>query len=311
MLLLRRWTVVSLLMSLTACHGATRREPRQEVARVNNEVIFADELKRETKLGQIEDIPKDVIDTPEQRRRYLETLIDRKLLLSEAARLHVLVPSDQAERLFARMKDDYPSEDFANLLQEKRLTAPELKQAIREQLLISKLLRDEVEARIALTDQEVMNYLAQHPELSKRDERVRCSQIVQKTLPEINKVRGEIQKGMPFEEAAARYSIAPEAKQGGDLGYFGRGVMPEVVDKACFTLPVSSVSDVVSSDYGFHLFKVADRKPAETLPLDKAHELAEGRLRTERLQQAEIDFLAKLRAAAQIKVDEAILAGVK
>ena len=61
---------------------------------------------------------------------------------------------------------------------------------------------------------------------------------------------------------ARKHSLSPDAKQGGDLGWFERGAMPPIFEQVCFALPEGKVSDVVASSYGFHLFKVIGRRPA-------------------------------------------------
>jgi peptidyl-prolyl cis-trans isomerase C len=113
-----------------------------------------------------------------------------------------------------------------------------------------------------------------------------------------------------FAEVARKSSIAPEGRSGGDLGYIGRGAgFPEVFD-ACFQMPLNVVSDVTPSPYGFHIFKVVDRKGAQRRTFDQAKaEIAE-RLTREKRARAQEDYLATLRARATIQVDEKALAAV-
>ena len=102
----------------------------------------------------------------------------------------------------------------------------------------------------------------------------------------------------------------PEGKSGGDLGYIGRGAgFPEVFD-ACFAMPLNVVSEVTPSPYGFHIFKVIDRKPAQRRTLEQAQgEIAE-KLTREKRARAQEEFLKALRQRAKIQVDEKALAAV-
>jgi peptidyl-prolyl cis-trans isomerase C len=140
---------------------------------------------------------------------------------------------------------------------------------------------------------------------------VRVLQVVVATRDEAGQVREKLRRDpASFAEVARRSSIAPEGKAGGDLGWIGRGAgFPEVFD-ACFAMPLNVVSEVTPSPYGFHLFKVVDRKAASRRTLDQARaEIAE-RLRRDKRARAQEEYLATLRARASIQLDQAALAAV-
>lgn len=89
---------------------------------------------------------------------------------------------------------------------------------------------------------------------------VRASHILVKTAPEAMEIKKEIDEGASFEELAARYSLCPSGRNGGDLGYFGRGQMVPEFERKAFTLPVGEVSKPVFSPFGWHIIKVTDRR---------------------------------------------------
>ena len=157
----------------------------------------------------------------------------------------------------------------------------------------------------------MQRYYAEHGAEFDQPERVRVLQVVVKTREEALKVRDEIRRApQKFGEVARRASISPEGKSGGDLGYFGRDAgMPEVFD-ACFRLPLNTLSEVVPSPYGFHVFKVVDRKPASRRTLAEARPEIAQKLLRERQARAQEEYLAGLRAKAQIQVDDKALAAV-
>jgi peptidyl-prolyl cis-trans isomerase C len=118
------------------------------------------------------------------------------------------------------------------------------------------------------------------------------------------------QPGGAKREVARRASIAPEGKNGGELGWIERGAgFPEVFE-ACFTLPLNAVSEVTPSPYGFHLFKVVEKRPASRRALEQARaEIAERLLRDKRARAQE-EYLSTLRSRASIQLDQAALAAV-
>ncbi|MDD3012165.1 MAG: peptidyl-prolyl cis-trans isomerase [Candidatus Gastranaerophilales bacterium] len=89
---------------------------------------------------------------------------------------------------------------------------------------------------------------------------VRASHILVQTKEQAEKVRDEILAGKDFADAAQEYSSCPSGKQGGDLGYFGRGMMVPEFEKAAFELPVNQVSEPVKTQFGWHLIVVTDKK---------------------------------------------------
>ncbi len=89
---------------------------------------------------------------------------------------------------------------------------------------------------------------------------VRAEHILVKTAVEAQQIKKEIDNGGDFEYYARVYSMCPSGRNGGDLGYFGRGQMVKEFEKTAFNLPVGQVSNPVYSQFGWHLIKVLDKR---------------------------------------------------
>jgi parvulin-like peptidyl-prolyl isomerase len=89
---------------------------------------------------------------------------------------------------------------------------------------------------------------------------VRASHILVSTMDEANTVLSEINGGKDFGEMASKYSSCPSSKQGGDLGFFGKGQMVKEFEDAAFSLDEGKVSDPVKTQFGFHIIKVTGKK---------------------------------------------------
>jgi peptidyl-prolyl cis-trans isomerase C len=113
-------------------------------------------------------------------------------------------------------------------------------------------------------------------------------------------LRAEIvAKIISFADAAAKYSQCPSASKGGDLGYFARKWMvEEPFAKAAFALKPGEISDVVSTDYGFHLILVTDRKAGTSSTFDLAKEDVRDCL----LEELRQNVLLDLRRTAKIEI---------
>ena len=89
---------------------------------------------------------------------------------------------------------------------------------------------------------------------------VRASHILVKTEKEAQDLYDEIKNGKDFADAAAEVSLCPSGSVGGDLGFFGRGMMVKEFETAAFDSEVGKVTDPVKTQFGWHLIKVIDKK---------------------------------------------------
>ena len=280
------------------------------VAVVNGEPIPAEVLAhelRDARAGATEDQGQgDVL-----RRRVLDELVDRSLLLQEARARAIVVGQDQIERAFLRIRSEYPGTHFDDLLAQERLSQTELKSRLKDQLTVERLFEQEVFARIQVVDAEIERHYADHAAEFQEPERVRVQQIVVPTRDEALQLREKLRRNpQTFADVARKSSIGPEGRAGGDLGYIGRGAgFPEVFD-ACFTMPLNVISEITPSPYGFHIFKVVDRKGAQKRTLEQARAEILDKLTRERRARAQADYLRTLRERASIRIDEKLLATV-
>lgn len=284
----------------------------RSVALVNGEPIGADLLAGELREAQAgpggegEPQARDLL-----RRRILDELVDRALLLQQARSRSVVVGQDQVERAFLRIRSEYPGTHFDDLLAQERLSQTELKARLKDQLIVERLFEQEVFPQIQVADAEIERHYADHAGEFQEPERVRVLQIVVASRDEAAQLREKLRKNpQTFAEVARKSSIAPEGKNGGDLGFIGRGSgFPEVFD-VCFGLPVNAISDVTPSPYGFHLFKVAEKKAATKRTLEQARGDIAEKLAREKRARAQEEYVGALRKRAQIRIDEKAFAAV-
>jgi peptidyl-prolyl cis-trans isomerase C len=305
------------LVALTAgcgrCSGPRPPEARpapRAVALVNGEPVTADALARELREAQAGTAGADA-NVDVLRRRILDELIERALLLQEAKARGVVVGQDQVERELLRVRADYPGTHFDDLLARERVSQAELKTRLRDQLTLERLFEAEVFPAVKVGDADVQGYYAEHGPEFQEPESVHVLQVVVASKDEAIQVRDRLRKNpQSFAEVARKSSIAPEGKSGGDLGLIGKGSgFPEVFD-VCFTLPVNTISDVTPSPYGFHVFKVTERRPAQQRPLAQAAAGIREKLLQAGRGKAQADYVQALRQRAKISIDEQVLASV-
>jgi peptidyl-prolyl cis-trans isomerase C/foldase protein PrsA len=187
----------------------------------------------------------------------------------------------------------------------------ELKARESARLIIEKLFANEVYTRVAVTEEELRGYYTAHEAEFSEPEQVRAAQIVVKGLDEARRLQVQLRAGKKFADLARRYSLSADAKVGGDLGFFPRGQMPPAFDEVVFRLPVGQVSDVVETEYGYHLFRVQERKPGRKLEFLEVRGQVEQRLLAQKRAEAQRAYEQELRAKAKIFVNEAALQAIR
>ncbi len=86
-------------------------------------------------------------------------------------------------------------------------------------------------------------------------EKIRCSHILVEKLSLANEILEKLNKGEKFEKLAEQYSMDGSRKRGGDLGFFGRGMMVREFEKSAFELKVGQVSGPIKTEFGYHIIK--------------------------------------------------------
>ena len=131
---------------------------------------------------------------------------------------------------------------------------------------------------------------------------VRASHILVHTEDKAKWIAGELHKGADFAVLARQYSQCPSKMQGGDLGFFEPGVMPEAIDRMVFSLAVGQLSRVVQSPYGFHIFKVLGRQQAGSGKFPDVKERLIADLRKLKEAEAYQSWIDGLKARADIRI---------
>ncbi|MBM7567044.1 peptidylprolyl isomerase [Paenibacillus sacheonensis] len=228
----------------------------------------------------------------------LDNLIQDELVKQEADKQGIVISSSDVEAEIARIKKQFPSEaDFENALQQSGMTVEDLMKQTPTQLRIRKIL----EKRVNVTDAEVKQYFEANKAEYDQPEQVRASHILVATKAEADEIEKQLKAGADFAKLAQAKSLDTGSKAaGGDLGYFGKGAMVPEFEKAAFALKVGELSEPVKSDYGYHVIKVTDHKDAKPATLEEKKAEIREQLAQQRVSALSADWLAELKAKAQI-----------
>jgi peptidyl-prolyl cis-trans isomerase C len=309
-----RWALLLAPGLLLAC---ARRGPPQldpsVVATVNGESIPVVEFEHELALAY--EVPEGATaPAPDQllalKQTVLQGLLDRQLLLQDARAKGISVAPEAVLGAVLRLKAEYQDAGFQEALAEERLSEADFQRKTAARLTVEKLVDEVVYERVAVTEEELQGFLEAHATEFQEPEEVHAAQIVVKDVEDARKLREELRAGAKFATVARAHSLSADGRLGGDLGWFPRGVMPPEFDKVAFSLEPGQVSDVVTSDYGFHIFKLLERRPAHRKELAQVRREVERRLLRDKKAKAQAAYVHSLRDRAAIRINDAALSKV-
>src|SRR3989338_6980706 len=168
----------------------------------------------------------DPEDRDRLKREMLQEIIEQEILLREARDRGIRVPDADVARAIAQARADASPEEVAAVLEERGLTAAGGAPRLRENLTLSRVLARLVPPVAAPTDAELKTYYDGHPDEFVEPEAVDARQIMVATEAAAAAARARLLAGASFPELAAAQSTAPEAEDGGRLGFVQRGHVP-------------------------------------------------------------------------------------
>ncbi|HTM25733.1 MAG TPA: peptidylprolyl isomerase [Vicinamibacterales bacterium] len=286
------------------------------VARVNGEDVKKTELENmihtmEGRAGQ--PVPPDRRD--EIYRGALDQLIVYKLLSQESKHRGIKIEESEVDAKIQQIRGQFPTQEaFEKAVKDRGKTVDSVRQDARVDLSVNKVMDAEVATVPGPSDADAKDFYDKNPDRFKQDEQVRASHILVRVDPNANaatrqKARAEIESvlkqakaGGDFAKLAQEHSQDGSAAQGGDLGYFPKGQMVPEFDKVAFSTPKGQLSGIVTTQFGYHLIKVTDRKPARVVPYEEAEQQIKQFLEQQKKQTRADAFIGELKKKAKIEV---------
>jgi parvulin-like peptidyl-prolyl isomerase len=295
-----------LLAAFAGCHKTASLSPTARVlAAVNDEAVTVGEFQKEMKQdSENSPSPQDPDALKTLKRDLLQQLIDRKLFLQEAKRLKLSVSDDELSQVSNQIRGDYTPEDFQELLKSKDLSQATWESGLKEKLLIQKIQTYATTGpAVEITMEEAKEYYDANRARFIVKESVHVRQIVVSKEEEAKAIEQELQNGADFATLASSKSLGPEKEQGGDLGFVTRDNLPEEFD-LIFSIGIDKISPVVKSPYGYHIFKVEERRSGRQETFVESIEMIKAVLLQVKQEQRFSDWIADLRHRSDIKINE-------
>ena len=264
-------------------------DAKNVVAVVNGEVISKDDLyqKMFEKTG----------------REALSDLIDKVLLFQEAEAQGVKITDAELDEEIDRLiEEEYGSMDnFYSVLYYYAMSEEQFREEWRVYMIARKLLASEIEP----TDEEVFKYFDTHQEELAEPESVYVSHIVLKTQEHAEEVLNRLKDGADFADTASLESVDVASKvRGGDLGWFFRGQLDPTIEELLFSLELGQPSHVISTDLGYTIYMVSDRRDPRDVTLDEVYVQIREDIADSKFQNAYYELIDRLWLEADIDYSE-------
>lgn len=240
------------------------------------------------------------------RRDAALDMIEEELVLGEADRLGITINDEELRAEEARLKEEAEPEGFFDAVRAAYGSVDSWREALTRRLLIEKTTARVLEGEVLIKKAEALKYYKSHKKDYALPERVRARMIVVSSEEEAQKVRKGLTKEN-FAETATKVSLGPEAKKGGDLGFFARGEMPEEFEKAVFGLKSGEISSIVKTEYGYHILLLEARKGARSLAFKEARDDINDKLRRADREARLERWIKSLKKKTVIEVREEFL----
>jgi peptidyl-prolyl cis-trans isomerase C len=286
------------------------------IARVNGEQVTKADLERMIKtMEQQAGAPVPAERRDEIYRGAIDRLVTYTLLKQESKTRGVKIDEAEIDSKVQEVKGQFPTQDaFEKALKDRNMTVESFKSDARNDLSVNKVMETAVASVPGPSDAEAKDFYTKNPDKFKQDEQVRASHILVRVAAdadaktrarakaEIEAVLKQVKSGGDFAKLAQQHSQDGSAAQGGDLGYFPRGQMVPEFDQAAFSLPVGQVSGIVTTQFGYHILKVTDKKPAGTVSFEEAAPKIKQYLEQQKKQEAADAFINGLKKKSKIEI---------
>jgi peptidyl-prolyl cis-trans isomerase C len=256
-------------IALGGCGEKAGEQPAErrsgEIVRVGDAVLTESDL--ENLLPEGEKVPF----TTEEKKIFVERWVNQEILYQKAVSLGL--PDDP--RVRSRLR------------------------SLEQEFLADHIVFLEMRDRTWVSEKEIEDYYEQHEREYVYEYRV--SHILVNTIESAEEVK-ELLATKSFTWVANRHSVDPAARRGGDLGYLTKGNMIPEFESVIFTMKPGEASDIVKSDFGYHIIKLVGMREAQVkVSLDDVREQIMNLLVMEKREKAYTDFLSSLRSVADIE----------
>lgn len=308
-----------LMVTITEVLAEEKETAKGSDVLVNGKPIDKAAYDREMKKFDMQSEKTGKKMSDEERKKYeadvLDKLVTLEILYQESEKKGIKVDPKKIDEQYDMLLKRYPDkEKFNEFLTQWNITEDKIRLEIKRGAAIQELIKTNVTDKVTVADQEVKKFYNDNPEKFKAPEEVKTSHILIKLDPKkaddakknkakekLEAAKDRIKKGEDFAKVAKEVSEGPSNKSGGDLGFVTRGQMVKPFEDAVFALKAGEVSDIVETQFGYHLIKVFEKKPAKTIGFEEVKNRLADQLKQQIAQKKIMAYIQQLKDTAKIE----------
>ncbi len=280
------------------------------IATVNGKPLILDDFQERLSSIKMNYPPDQKLDQKKIKASVLRRMIIESLILQVADDKKIRISDQELERYIRILKQNYTDDDFNQMLNNQLKTYEDWSADVKKKLLIEKTISKEVTDKVSVSDQEILNYFNAHYNGKTTEPRVKLSQIFTTSRPAAEQAMAELKNDIPFEEVAKRLSQSPEAENGGTIGYIKKGDGIQIFDRAFDMQPLVN-SEILQSEFGFHILRVLEHIPAGQVTLEKVRQNIAGEIARQKETKLYEQWLTNNLKKAKIYKNAALMDSVK
>lgn len=249
------------------------------------------------------------------QKEVLESMVRREILYQESRKSGIKSDENAVDKELKALKQQFASEaEYKNELSRRNITEEILRSRMERNSAVQQYIERQFAAKVTVTDSDMVSYYEGHLDLFKQPSQVRVSHILIRTDPawdesrkkearrKAEQIMEDLKTGKDFAVLAREQSDGPTRTNGGDLGYIKAGQLEKQFQSTVLPFKPGETTDIISTEYGFHIFKLTDKKPETVLAYESVKEKIQQFLREEKARQ-EADLYAKtLREKASVEI---------
>jgi len=309
---------VSLIFIVLPSVAQEKKTSDGKVALVNGSVITQSDFDREMAglRQRLNNRGESVSDEQlqELKKDVLQNLINLELIYQESQKSGIKVEEGAVNEQLNAVKKQFQNDDeFKNALLKMDLTETGLKSQIKKGLSIDQFISKQFADKITVSEKEAKSFYDSNPDAFKQPGQVKASHILIKVDPKadaaekaaarkkIEEIQKKVKKGDDFAALAKESSQCPSSASGGDLGFFGRGQMAKPFEDGAFALKPGEISDIVETQFGYHIIKSTEKKPGTTMAFEDVKEKLMQFLKQRKLQEQLGEYTKGLEQKAKVE----------
>ncbi len=307
-----RIALVFFILAAFGCTQNTQKIANKDILQVNDHSMttkeFAHRLAR--RLKDLDALaakdPQTVIKAKEE---IVNAFVTQSIILDWARFQKIDVTDSDLDAEVKKIRSSYPDDlSFRKVLAQEKISFSEWREGLRFSLIeksVFKKIDEQIEEPSA---QQIKSFYEENKDDFKKKDRIQIRQIVVDEESKAELIKSELKKG-DFAELAKKFSVAPESKAGGLVGWIEKGAV-DFFDPL-FSLGQGQTSNIFKSPFGYHIARVEKKSPASAIPLEEARASIVRRLKAQKEQALYLALMDRLVRGAKVLKDNDLINSIR